>query len=103
MQDTSITNTTQRDIDTIIAIVKQYLPSVIVSQLQKKRPADDDGIWWFELPNCDNDIQIESSTGMCPFLVETNEQSSYHARKAQTIEQAVQMITDYLHQQEDIK
>jgi len=33
---------------------------------------------------------------MCPFLLETNEQNSYDARTAKTIDETVSMIVDYL-------
>jgi hypothetical protein len=85
-----------RDIDQIIAAVRQQIPEVIVWQLQKTHPADDDGIWYFRLPETSNDVQIENSSGMCPFLVETDEQSSYQARTTQTVAETVQMIVAYL-------
>lgn len=85
-----------RDIDQIIAAVRQQIPEVIVSQLQKTHPADDDGLWYFGLPQASNDVQIENSSGRCPFLVETDEQSSHQARTAQTVAETVQMIVAYL-------
>jgi hypothetical protein len=85
-----------RDIDQIIAAVQQQIPEVTVWQWQKKHPADDDGIWWFGLPGVSNDVQIENSTGMCPFLIETDEHSSHQARTVQTIEETVHMIVAYL-------
>jgi hypothetical protein len=39
-------------------------------------PADDDGIWFFR--NGDVEVQIESSTGNCPFLIESNIQLERH-------------------------
>jgi hypothetical protein len=85
-----------RDIDQIVANAQQQIPEVIVSQLQKKFVSDDDGIWWFTLPGVRQNIQLESSSGNCPFLVETDEQSSHQARMAQTVEEAVGMIVSYL-------
>ncbi len=85
-----------RDIDQIIAAVKQQIPEATISQLQKKHSADDDGIWWFGLPAVSNDVQIENAYGMCPFLIETDAQSSHQARTAQTIGETVQMIVAYL-------
>ena len=85
-----------RDIDQIIAAVKQQIPEVTVWQLQKKHPADDDGVWWFALPEINNDIQIESSSGMCPFLIETDERSSHQARTAQTVAETVELIVAHL-------
>ena len=85
-----------RDIDHIVVNVQHQLPEVIVSQLQKKFMSDDDGIWWFSLRGESQDIQLESFSGYCPFLVETDEQSSHLARTAQTVEEAVAVIVSYL-------
>ena len=76
--------------------MRQQIPEIIVGQLQKTHSADDDGIWYFALPEVGNNVQIENSSGMCPFLVETDEQSSHQARTAQTITETVQMIVAYL-------
>ena len=58
-----------KDIDLIIEKVKEHLPKVEVEQLKVKFPADDDGIWFFRLPDVKQNIQIESSYGLCPFLL----------------------------------
>lgn len=86
----------QRDIDRIIVALSQQAPRIAVAQLGKHHAGDDDGIWWFSLPGRSSDIQVESSNGMCPFLVETDEASSSHARTATTVEAAVEMILAYL-------
>jgi hypothetical protein len=85
-----------KDIFHIIEKVRQILPDVEVQQEQKIHPADDDGIWYFYLPGVEQNIQIESSFGWCPFIVETDEQSGYEARTAKTVDQAVEMIVEYL-------
>jgi hypothetical protein len=90
-----------RDIDQIIKQVRQRLPDIEVVQLKKSLPADDDGIWWFTLPDVEKDIQIESSFGNCPFIVETDELCCESARKAETVDEAVSMIVDYLHSLKD--
>lgn len=86
----------ERDIDQIIQRVKQQSPDIKVHQLHKTHSGDDDGIWWFWFPGIEGDIQIESSFGNCPFIAETNELCCENARKAETIEEAVSMILDYL-------
>ena len=60
------------DIDEVIALVRKQLPEVEVQQLDKIHPADDDGLWYFALPSSPSrtEIQIESSTYQCPFLIE---------------------------------
>jgi hypothetical protein len=85
-----------KDIYSIIEKVKQIFPEIEVEQLKVKFSADDDGLWYFYLPDVKQNIQIESSYGLCPFIVETDEQSSYDARTAKTIDEAVEMIVEYL-------
>jgi hypothetical protein len=86
----------ERDIDRIIQQVKEQLPEVDVVQLQKIHPADDDGIWWFRLPGIEKDIQIESSYGNCPFIVETDELCCEQARNVESVDDAVKMVVEYL-------
>ena len=61
-----------RDVETVIAMVRERLPTLRVEQLQVKFPADDDGLWFFKLPDGHVEAQIESSTRRCPFLVESD-------------------------------
>ena len=60
----------ERDIDRIIATVKERLPTIEVQQFKATHPADDDGVWWFYVPGVNADVQIDSSYGQCPFLVD---------------------------------
>jgi hypothetical protein len=87
-----------RDIDQIIERVKRLIPDVKVQQLQVSHPgADDDGLWYFSLPGIVKDIQIESTYGMCPFLVEHDDmKSSSDAETARTVEEAVEKVVAYL-------
>jgi hypothetical protein len=87
-----------RDIDQIIERVKARLPDVHVEQLWVSHPGvDDDGLWFFRLPGIQKDIQIESSFGMCPFIVEHSDmKSSSEAETARTIEDAVEKVVAYL-------
>ena len=85
-----------RDIDIIIEKVREQLPAVVVNQLNVVHPTDDDGIWWFSLPDETRDVHVESSSGNCPFLIETREQSSEEALRASSVDQAVQLIVEYL-------
>jgi hypothetical protein len=45
--------------------------------------------------NSECEVQIESSTGMCPFLIETHESNTRFA--ARSIEEAVAMLAQLLH------
>lgn len=85
-----------RDIDRIIETAGQQVPDLEVRQYSSIWPGNDDGVWFFSLPGLGKDIQLESPYGGCPFLVETNEQSSYEARTATTVEDAVVMVLTYL-------
>ncbi len=87
-----------RDIDQIIQRVKERLPSVTVRQHWVRNPSvDDDGVWWFSLPNAKKDIQIESSFGMCPFMVEHDDMAqTSEAQSARSIEEAVDLVVSYL-------
>jgi hypothetical protein len=86
-----------RDIDQVIELVRSRFPKVDVVQWQKKWPADDDGIWWFRLPGVAEDIKLESSSGMCPFLIEHDDmQSTDEQWWAGTIGEAARAVMDYL-------
>jgi hypothetical protein len=60
----------EADVHRIVDLVRQRLPGLTVEQLQVRWPADDNGLWFFSLPNLPSDVQIESHTGNCPFLIE---------------------------------
>jgi hypothetical protein len=52
--------------------VQLELPLVRWEQLGVTLPGDDDGLWFFWIPDVPGEVQIESSDGVCPFLVETD-------------------------------
>ncbi len=83
-----------RDIDHIIEEVRRRFPEVIVDQLPKLLPTDDDGIWYFRIPNDVKDISLESSYGTCPFMVEHSDSSapSECAVWARTIQDAIAIV-----------
>lgn len=61
----------KKDIEIVIEQMRAAYPSVQVEQLKVKFPgADDDGIWFFTHPACPFEVQLESSIGMFPFLIE---------------------------------
>jgi hypothetical protein len=84
-----------RDIDQIIKLMRDRSSSVTVEQLQCRHPTDDDGIWFFNQPDSSFEVQLESSTGMCPFLVETDE--SDVRITTQSVSEAVEAVTELLH------
>jgi len=88
---------TTRDIDQIIAAVRQQIPEVTVDQLRKQRPTDDDGVWWFGLPGVIDDVRVENRWGQCPFVIQTDdERSGYQRHTALTVAEAAQLIVSYL-------
>jgi hypothetical protein len=83
-----------RDVDRIVEGVRQIFPEVIVDQLRVTHPADDDGLWYFHLPeNPNDDIQIESSYGSCPFLIEN--MGNDDRKSGDSVDQVVSIICEY--------
>jgi hypothetical protein len=86
-----------RDVDRIIELVKGRFPTVVVEQLKVTHPADDDGLWFFLLPPIRKEIQIESSYGKCPFLVEHDDMEETATEKlGVSVDRTVELIVDYL-------
>ena len=80
-----------RDIDAIIAQLLLVQPDISSSQLTALHPrADDDGLWFFRHPATDVEVQLESSTGTCPFLFESSGWSD--RLTASSVEQAVAFV-----------
>lgn len=80
-----------RDIDAIIARLKLLHPDISVEQLSVLHPgADDDGVWFFRHPATDIEAQLESSSGVCPFLFESS--GSPDRLTASDIDQAVALV-----------
>ena len=62
-----------RDIDQIIERLKADMPGVQIRQLQVSHPGvDDDGLWFITMPSRSPEVEIESSHGSCPFLIESD-------------------------------
>jgi len=63
----------RRDIDLIIDWLRAEVPGIRIEQLKVNHPgADDDGLWFINIPDQQGEVQIESSEGMCPFLIESS-------------------------------
>jgi hypothetical protein len=85
------------DIDRVIDLVAADLPDLTVVQHHDAWPADDEGVWFFRLPDLMTDIQLESSTGMCPFIVEhSGMPSAVDAWTAASVNEAARMVVGYL-------
>ena len=84
-----------RDIDNIIAALTDKHPRLEVHQLQVKHPgADDDGLWFFNHPDSQFEVQLESSYGSFPFLVETDRHDE--RGQATTLAEAEELLESWL-------
>jgi hypothetical protein len=84
-----------RDIDLVIAEVERHDSNIRSIQLQVKHPGiDDDGIWYFWIPELPGEALVESSDGMLPFLVETDKHDERY--NASTINETVDTILAWL-------
>jgi hypothetical protein len=85
-----------RDVERIIQLVRDLCPPLEVKQLRVLHPgADDDGLWYFNQPASKFRVQIESPEGMCPFLVETDENDD--RLTGCSVEETVEILTRLLH------
>jgi hypothetical protein len=80
-----------RDIERVIAALRRNYPGISSEQLRVAHPgADDDGLWFFTHPRGVGEVQLESTTGTLPFLVEGTDSPACDT--ADTIEQAVALV-----------
>jgi hypothetical protein len=83
------------EVDKILELVRRAYPDVSCDQLQVARPGvDDDGLWSFTRPGVSNEVQIESSEGRCPFLLEHD--ASDERRTGMTPEDVADAIREWL-------
>jgi hypothetical protein len=87
-----------RDIDRVIERVKERLPMVQADQLAPSHPqSDEDGLWFFRMPDTNKEIAIESATGDCPFVIEHDDmRNSTEAETAGSVDEAVDKLWNYL-------
>lgn len=85
-----------RDIEQVIESIQKFHPAVNVRQIEVSHPgADDDGLWFFSKDDGEVEVQLESASGMCPFLVETNEHDS--RATTSSIGETIEVLTSWLH------
>jgi hypothetical protein len=81
-----------RDIDRVIAALRRSFPDIACEQLSVSHPgADDDGIWFITHPARQAEVQLESSTGQLPFVVECSD--SPRRDTAHTLDEVVALVT----------
>jgi len=87
-----------RDIDIVLERVRALHPDAKIEQLKVSHPGvDDDGIWFFGIRGEKREIQIESSTGAAPFVIEHDEMKTIQDRiHDASIDQAVHEVSLYL-------
>lgn len=80
------------DLRQVIDGVESALPDVAWKQLTVKWPADDDGLWFFSRQG--RQVQIESSSGMCPFVIESDQDAERRSglTPAETIVTVVSLL-----------
>ena len=80
-----------RDIDVIIQDLLATYPALQATQLKVVHPgADDDGLWFFRIPGNAIEVQLESTSGMCPFLFESS--GNDLRNNANTVASAVALV-----------
>jgi hypothetical protein len=82
------------DLAAIVRRVEQELPLVRWEQLAVTLPADDDGLWFFWVAGMPGEVQIESSYGVCPFLVETDKHDE--SVTTETADETADIIIEWL-------
>jgi len=83
-----------RDIDQVIAALRRRHPDLRVEQRPGAYAAVDEGIWFINLPSTSFEVQVESPTGTCPFLLESS--LSPERLHAATIGEAINMVSTML-------
>ena len=80
-----------RDIESVIAELRRAYPGIACEQLRAPHPgADDDGLWFFTHPDARGEVQLESATGMLPFLVEGTDSAARDT--ARSVSQAAALV-----------
>jgi hypothetical protein len=83
-----------RDINTTIAALIAKKPRLSVHQLKVKYPGDNDGLWFARHPDSEFEVQLESSYGTFPFLVETDRHDQ--RGHATSVDEAVRLVESWL-------
>jgi hypothetical protein len=83
-----------RDIDQVIAALRRRHSDLLVEQRPVAHAAVDEEIWFISLPSTSIEVQLESSTGNCPFLLESS--LSPERLHAATIGETINMVSNML-------
>ena len=84
-------------VELIIERVRSRHPDVVVNQIQVSHPGvDDDGLWFFRLPDVTDEIQIESSSYDLPFLIEGSDVSPTGRLESASLDEVVEAVSLFL-------
>jgi hypothetical protein len=79
-----------RDIDRVIVALQRSYNDIVAQQLRVLHPGvDDDGLWFFTRRGCSEEVQVESSTGSAPFLVESDNAPPVTAN---TVDETIRLV-----------
>lgn len=83
-----------KDIEQLTEALRRAYPEITVEPLRLAHPgADDDGLWYVNHPRALTKVQVESSTGDMPFLIESDLAPPILAR---AVDDAVRIVTQRL-------
>ena len=84
----------KRDIDFVIEQIAASVPGVRIEQLNVAHPgADDDGLWFINIPGEEKQVQIESSEGSGPFVIESDfNDERFHGHTVQEVVATVKRL-----------
>jgi hypothetical protein len=83
----------ETDIDKIMIRLTTERPDIRVRRLKVSHKADDDGIWFFSAGGA-TEVQLESTTGNFPFLVESS--ANERRTTVNAVDQAISIICSEL-------
>jgi hypothetical protein len=82
-----------RDIEQLTDALRRGYPEITIEQRRTAHSGADDGFWYANHPQGFTEVQIESSTGDVPFLIESDLAPPIIAR---AVDDAVRIVTERL-------
>jgi len=80
-----------QDYELIAKKLRARHPGIEIDRLKVRHPgADDDRLWFIKVPDKDSEVQIESATGACPFLIESS--NSADRLVGHSVDDAIQLV-----------
>jgi len=83
-----------KDIEQLTDALRRAYPEITIEQPRVAHTdADDQGVWYVNHPRAFTEVQVESSTGDVPFLIESDLAPPMLAR---AVDDAVRIVTERL-------